>query len=159
MNLTSASDTIVQEIVIHAPAERIFEALTSPAQRVEWWGAEGRFQATEMESDLRPGGKWTMRGGGLDGRPFKITGQYREVEPPRLLVFTWLPDWQKGAVESIVRFELTPKGGLTTVRLTHSGLITENSRLSHKGWPDILVWLRAYAEGRTKAERHGPLPE
>jgi hypothetical protein len=55
MNPTSTNDVIVQEIIVNAPAKRVFEALTDPDQRVKWWGAEGRFQTTQMESDLRPG--------------------------------------------------------------------------------------------------------
>jgi uncharacterized protein YndB with AHSA1/START domain len=146
MNPTSVSDAIVQEITIRGSASRIFEALTNPGQRVKWWGSEGRFQARHMESDLRPGGKWLMQGDGVGGKPFKVCGQYRQIEPPRLLVFTWLPDWQEDAVESVVRFELEEKNGVTTVRLTHSGLTSENSHISHKGWPQILTWLRAYVE-------------
>jgi len=146
MNPTIANDTIIQEIVIKAPAERIFEALTNPAQRTKWWGAEGRFQTTHMESDLRPGGKWMMRGNGIGGRPFTIRGEYRQIEPPRLLIFTWLPDWQEDAFETFVRFDLIENNGITAVRVTHSGLATESSRLSHKGWPQILTWLQAYCE-------------
>jgi len=148
MNPVSASDTIVQEIVIRAPAERIFEALTSPAERVQWWGAEGRFQATQMESDLRAGGKWTMSGIGVGGKPFTVRGEYVQVERPRLLVFTWLPSWQEDASESTVRIDLSEANGSTTVRLTHSELKTEGARLSHKGWPQILGWLQTYSEGR-----------
>jgi uncharacterized protein YndB with AHSA1/START domain len=70
MDRTSTSDTIVKEVTIKAPAARIFEALSNPEQRVKWWGAEGRFQTTHMESDLRPGGKWMMRGVGMGGKPF-----------------------------------------------------------------------------------------
>jgi uncharacterized protein YndB with AHSA1/START domain len=146
MNPTIANDTIVQEIVIKASAERIFEALTNPARRTKWWGAEGRFQTTHMESELRQGGKWMMRGNGLGGRPFTIRGEYRQIEPPRLLIFTWLPDWQEDAFETLVRFDLIENNGITAVRLTHSGLATESSRLSHKGWPQILTWLQAYCE-------------
>ena len=148
MNSTIASDTIVQEIVISAPADRIFEALTDPVQRVRWWGAEGRFQTKHMESDLRPGGKWMMSGDGIGGKPFTVRGEYRQIEPPRLLVFTWLPDWQEDAFETIVRFDLTEADGVTTLRLTHSGLTTETARLSHKGWPQVLAWLQAYSESR-----------
>ena len=90
-------NAIVKEITIKAPAERIFEALADPQLRMWWWGAEGRFQTTHMESDLHPGGKWIMRGIGVGGRPFRVAGEYRIIEPPRLLVFTWLPDWQEGA--------------------------------------------------------------
>jgi len=139
------SDTIVQEISIKSSAERIFEALTNPGHRVKWWGAEGRFQVQHMESDLRPGGKWMMRGIGY-GKPFTVKGEYREIERPRLLMFTWLPDWQEDATESTVRFDLEEKDGVTSVRLTHSGLASESSRTSHKGWPRILTWLQAYME-------------
>jgi uncharacterized protein YndB with AHSA1/START domain len=145
MNPTSVSDTIVQEIAIKGSAERIFQALTDAGQRVKWWGSEGRFQTTYMESDLRPGGRWMMRGIGMGGKPFNVSGEYRRIEPPRLLVFTWLPDWQEDAIETIVRFDLEEKNGITTV-LTHSGLTTESSRASHKGWPQVLALLQAYVE-------------
>jgi len=148
MNPTSVSDTIVQEIAIKGSAERIFEALTNPGQRVKWWGSEGRFQITHMESDLYPGGKWMMRGYGMGGKTFRVSGEYRQVEPPRLLVFTWLPDWQGDAIESLVRFDLAERNGVTTVRLTHSGLTSESSRASHKGWPQILTWLQGYVESQ-----------
>jgi uncharacterized protein YndB with AHSA1/START domain len=78
--------------------------------------------------------------------PFEVRGVYRRIEPPRLLEFTWLPDWQGDGTESLVRFELEESNGVTIVRLTHSGLISEISRQSHRGWPQILEWLKAYAE-------------
>jgi uncharacterized protein YndB with AHSA1/START domain len=146
MNHSSAGDTITEEITITAPADEIFAALTSPEERVKWWGAEGRFKTTQMESDLRPGGSWLMRGIGVGGRPFTIQGVYREIQRPRLLVFTWLPSWQTDALESLVRFDLEERNGTTTVRVTHSGLTTESARLQHRGWSDILGWLRAYIE-------------
>ena len=149
MNPASASDTIVQEVTIRGSAERIFEALTDPARRMKWWGAEGRFQVMQMESDLRAGGKWMMSGMGMGGRPFQVRGVYREVVRPHRLIFTWLPDWQGDPVESLVRFDIDEKDGLSTVRLTHSGLSSEISRQSHKGWPQILGWLQAYVEGQS----------
>jgi uncharacterized protein YndB with AHSA1/START domain len=146
MSGANANDAIIKEIVIKATAERIFEALVDPRQRVEWWGAAGRFQATQMESDLRPGGAWLIRGTGADGRPFTIRGEYRSIERPRLLEFTWLPDWQQDATLTLVRFELEEKDGSTTVRLTHSGHKSERSRESHQGWPQLLAGLQAYLE-------------
>jgi uncharacterized protein YndB with AHSA1/START domain len=148
MKLADASDTIVREITIDAPAERIFEALTNPEQRLKWWGAEGLYRGTHMESDLRPGGKWITRGIGREGKRFTVQGTYREIKRPRLLVFTWLPDWDAEPLESLVRFDLEEHGGVTTVRLTHSGLTTESSRAHHQGWPRVLGWLQAYVEER-----------
>jgi uncharacterized protein YndB with AHSA1/START domain len=148
MNSISTSDTIVTDITINAPADRVFDALTDPRQRVKWWGAEGRFQATHMESDLRPGGKWVMRGTGMGGKPFTVGGEYRSVERPRLLVFTWCPDWQRDASETVVRLDLEERDGITTVRLTHSGLTSDSSRAQHRGWPQILACLQAYVGGQ-----------
>src|SRR5262249_45724394 len=122
MNLTDERNAIVKEVTINGSAERIFEALTNPRERMKGWGAEGRFQATQMESDLRPGGRWVMRGIGMGGKPFSVVGEYRNIERPRLLVFTWLPSWHEGATESLVRFDLEEKDGVTRLRLTHSGL-------------------------------------
>jgi uncharacterized protein YndB with AHSA1/START domain len=142
----TTSDTIVQEIAIKGTAERIFAALTEPEQRIRWWGAPERFQIRHFESDLRPGGKWMMSGDGMEGRPFTVRGEYRAIEPPRLLEFTWLPDWQGDDTVSVVRFDLVEKDGVTTVRVTHSGLVTEISRNSHRGWLFVLGLLQAYAE-------------
>jgi uncharacterized protein YndB with AHSA1/START domain len=141
-----AGHPIVEEVTIAASAERVFEALTSPDERVQWWGAEGSFQTTHVESDLRPGGRWAMRGLRMNGEPFTITGEYREIARPRLLVFTWLPDWHGNAETSLVRIDLAEHDGVTTVRLTHSGLSVEALRTGYSGWPQILSWLRAHAE-------------
>ena len=146
MRHSTAADTITEEVTIKASADRVFEALTSPEERVKWWGMEGRFKTTHMESELRPGGRWLMRGIGVGGKPFLLHGIYREIRRPVLLAFTWLPSWQDDALESLVRFDLEEIGGVTTVRLTHSGLTTETARNQHRGWPDILAWLRTYLE-------------
>src|SRR6516225_2218612 len=67
------------------------------------------------------------------GRPFTIKGEYRTIEPPHMLAFTWLPDWQQNPTETLVRFDLTEKDGLTTVRLTHSGLTPKACRRIRAG--------------------------
>ena len=82
----------------------------------------------------------------IGGKPFTVAGEYRKIERPRLPVFTWLPDWYENAAESLVHWDLEEKDGVTTVRLTHSGLASESSRNSHRGWPQILGWLQAYVE-------------
>jgi uncharacterized protein YndB with AHSA1/START domain len=63
----------------------------------------------------------------------------------RLLEFTWNRSCQGETTESLVRFDLNETDGVTTVRLTHSGL-TPAAREAHKGWPQVLGWLKAYVE-------------
>lgn len=155
MNPTRTSNTIVEEVQIRATAERVFEALTNPDQRVHWWTAGGRFQATHMQSDLRPGGRWMMHGIGVGDKPFRIDGEYRDVVRPRLLVFTWRPDWQGDATETLVRVDLKEKNGVTMVRLMHSGLTSESARASHRGWPELLSSLQVYVEEQVQPNGTG----
>jgi uncharacterized protein YndB with AHSA1/START domain len=142
---TVSEDTIVQEIAIKSPAERVFAALTKPEELVKWWGVAGKFHATQVESDLRAGGKWVMHGVGADGKSFVVSGLYREVERPRVLVMTWNREGE-GWPESQVRWDLEERTGVTTVRLTHSGLTSERMRMQHQGWPMILKLLAAHVE-------------
>lgn len=145
MSTTPADDTIVSEIEIAAPAARVFAALTDPQQRLRWWTAGGRFTALDMESDLRPGGAWSMRFDS-NGRPTSIGGTYRIVEPPHLVEFTWSASFAPATGETVVRIELDERDGRTTVRLTHSGFPNETARTTHRGWPELLAALRGYYE-------------
>lgn len=136
--------TITEEITIHAPATRVFDALADAAQRRQWWGGE-RFKLTAMDNDLRVGGRWSMRFEAY-GRASGMQGTYRVIDRPNALEFTWKPDWYANASESVVRFELHEENGVTRVQLTHAGLETEADRANHRGWGDILAWLRGHAE-------------
>jgi uncharacterized protein YndB with AHSA1/START domain len=144
---TTTTDSIVEEIVIQAPAERIFRALTSPTELLQWWASEGNFRATHVECDPRPGGGWMMRVEGSCGNSSctTVTGRYLEVDPPRLLVFTWLREEESDS-ETTVRWDLSEANGSTTVRVSHSGFTSERMRLRNNGWPLIQQLLQTYAE-------------
>lgn len=140
-----SDDTIVQEITIKSSAERIFEALTNSGELVKWWGVGGKFQVTHMESDLRPSGKWRMRVMGCNGAESIVAGEFRKIERPHLLIFTWIRE-KEDAIETLVRWDLEENDGITKVRVTHSGLTTESLRKRNDGWPMILGLLQAYVE-------------
>jgi uncharacterized protein YndB with AHSA1/START domain len=141
-------DAIVQEIAIKGSAERIFDALTKPEELVKWWGVAGKFQLTGAESDLRPGGKWgfTVAAG---GGTVAVSGEYRQIERPHLLVYTWVRQLED-ATETVVRWELRESSGVTHVRVTHSALTSESLRARNNGWPWIVVLLQSYVEGRNE---------
>ena len=140
-------ESIVQEIIIQAPAARIFTALTDPAQLLEWWFIEGKFRATHAACDPRPGGVWSMRVQGSCGEASctVVTGRYVEVDPPHRLSFTWLRE-EEDYPESLVLWELEEMGSETLVRVTHSGLISEEMRNRNNGWPLIQPLLKAFVE-------------
>lgn len=144
--LNAVGDAIIQEITIDAPAERIFEALTDPAQVLEWWFSEGNFRATHVKLDLEPGGEWVMEVEGNCGPGSSCTvvrGEYVKIARPTLLIFTWNRDGEDFP-ETLVRWDLEEKDGATHVRVTHSGLVTEAMRMRNSGWPIIQHLLRAY---------------
>lgn len=140
-------DKIVQEVVIKAPAERIFRALTKPDELLNWWCAEGKFKVVNAECDLQPGGRWRMKvtGAGAEASSSTVFGQYQTIEPPHLLTYTWIRE-NEDLPETLVRWDLEEKNGYTTVRVTHSGLITENLRKRNNGWPLIVTLLSAYID-------------
>ena len=156
-SIVNNGDAIVSEIYIAAPPERVFQALVDPELVVKWWGGQGAaqsFRCTDFRCDVRAGGKWRSAGVDGQGRPFAATGEYVEVDPPRLLVQTWLASWT-AQVKTTVRWELLPAGTGTRVRHQHSGLAVDSEvAKSFRGWGAILGWLQAFVEkGETVEDR------
>ena len=141
-------DRIVQEVTIKASAERIFAALTQPEELLKWWAAEGKFQITHAECDLQSGGKWRVQVAGscrAEATVSTVYGEYRTIDPPRLLTYTWIRE-HEDYPETLVRWDLEEKDGYTTVRVTHSGLVSEGLRARNDGWTTIVALLQTYVE-------------
>ena len=68
-----------------APPERVWRALTEPADFARWWCA-GTCVVEEM--DVRPGGRWSVRQTSPGQPSHLFWGEYREIEPPARLVMT-----------------------------------------------------------------------
>jgi uncharacterized protein YndB with AHSA1/START domain len=116
-------DAVRAAIEIAAPPERVFEALTDPAQLAAWWGSEETHRARDWQADVQPGGRWEARTTDAAGREGTLGGEYRVVDPPRVLEHTWEASWDEAP--TIVRYELAPArvGGVsgTRVTVTHTG--------------------------------------
>ncbi len=69
---------IRKEIVLPAPREDVWEALTKPERLAEWF-------ANDVDLDLRPGGGASFRWSNGEERHATVT----EVEPRRRLAFEW----------------------------------------------------------------------
>lgn len=146
--MTSArnDDEIVSEIQVAAKPERVFQALTDPAEVVQWWGQKGAYQATEYDADLRAGGGWHTAGDGPDGQHFVVQGKITEIDPPRILAYTWMASWT-GDAQTVVRWELSPSETGTLVTVHHKGLAGRPKLAeSYRGWPRMLGWLQAFLE-------------
>lgn len=153
-NVTPGADSIVVEIHIAAPTERVFQALVDPQQVLQWWGRQGVYRSTEFHSDLRPGGKWRTVGVNAEGGKFEASGEYLEISRPHLLVYSWVASWT-GEVKTTVRWELRQDNQGTLVRLRHYGLAARPELgKSYSGWPRMLGWLEAFLErGETVDDR------
>jgi uncharacterized protein YndB with AHSA1/START domain len=118
-------EVLVERRIAAAP-ETVFSFITEPAKFVTWMGVGA-------EPDPRPGGRYRIDAGSGN----MAVGEYREVEPPRRLVFSWgwehSPEVPPGS--TTVEITLTADGSATLLRLRHLGLPTGESRRSHgDGW-------------------------
>ena len=71
--------------VFDAPRDVVFAAWTEPERLKQWWGP-GFFETVFAEVDLRPGGRYELL---LEPGSMRLMGEFREVRPPRRLVYTW----------------------------------------------------------------------
>ena len=75
------------ERFIHASREKVFEAWTNAKSVSQWMRPKG---VTSVDAELDPcvGGKLRLRTRGDEGDT-EYTGEFRTLEPPSKLVFTW----------------------------------------------------------------------
>jgi uncharacterized protein YndB with AHSA1/START domain len=125
-----------------APREEVFAAWTQRGKVEKWMCRFPRHETRFTTSDAQPGVTNVMEVKNPQGETFKQSVTYRDIEPPKKLVFTW--DWQKfsasgqkldEARDTLVTVEFHPRGTFTEVILTHEGLATADQREAHsKGW-------------------------
>ena len=73
--------------VFDAPRDLVWKAWTDPKQLAQWWGPKD-FTNPVCEIDVRRDGKILIHMRAPDGAVYPMTGVFREVEPPRRLVFS-----------------------------------------------------------------------
>jgi uncharacterized protein YndB with AHSA1/START domain len=97
-----SADHVEREVLVPAPRERVWQALTDPEQVEEWL-------ADDAEFDLRPGGELSVR---TDGETRE--GFFEEVDEPGRLVFWWA---EPGAELTRVELELDAVEDGTRIRV------------------------------------------
>ncbi len=125
--------------VLPAPRARVFRAFTEPDELAKWWGPKG-FTAPSVELDLRLGGNYRIAMQPPDGDLFYLSGEFREVDPPAQLAYTFRwedpdPDDQ----ETVVTLAFGDLGESTELVVTQRAFATEGRRALHdQGWTDSL---------------------
>src|SRR5574342_202538 len=103
------------QCVLRAPRERIFRALTKPAELAKWWGPHG-FATPAIDLDLRVGGRYRFAMQPPDGELFHLAGEFLEIESPGRLVYTFR--WEEPDPddrETVVALSMHETGGATEV--------------------------------------------
>jgi uncharacterized protein YndB with AHSA1/START domain len=135
------SYTVRYETQIPAPRATVFAFLLDPDKLVRWIG-----QGAEM--DPQPGGLYMLKN--ISGQ-HSARGSFKEVVPVHRLAYTF--GWEDRADDvppgsSLVEIDLEEKDGGTLLKLTHSGLPSEQSRADHaKGWAHYFERLGTVAPG------------
>ena len=151
--ISSDQDAIVCEIEVAAPPERVFRALIDPKQVMQWWTSEEcRIESFEFEP--RRGGRWRYdtRQSNLNINgvsKFHCEGEVLEYDSPRVLAYTWIANLHDDrAQRTVVRWQLTPAGGGTKLKVTHSGLAKlPIARKDYSGgWPGVVEQLKKFVE-------------
>jgi uncharacterized protein YndB with AHSA1/START domain len=141
-------DRIEREVVIAAPVERVWAALTE-AEQIGAWFADGG-----ADVDLRPGGTMTLR--------WKEHGASQtvieQVEPPHFLSWRWAHGAERTPRDgnsTLVEFQLTPDGEGTRLRVVESGFrglaLSDAERARYfqdnsQGWREEMGELRDYVQ-------------
>ena len=118
-----------------APVAQVFDAWTSEVVLRGWLHGMPGWETPTAEVDLRVGGtiRIVMRDP-ADGTEAGATGEYRVIDPPRRLVFTWVWDDQPDRPQ-LIELELSERDGRTTVSMTNSAIPTDGRLESQeRGW-------------------------
>ncbi len=134
---TLGDDVVVATVTVDAPRSVVFAAFTDPEVLARWFWPQ-RF-GTRIETDLRPGGAFSIRAEGLPAdQAMGVTGTYRDVESPGRSAMSWR--WTGESAVSHVAIELNALSETRTkVVVTHSSNPSAADRDGHLvGWRDCL---------------------
>lgn len=129
-------DTIHIEITYHAPTSEVWAALTNKERIREWF-----FDVSDFE--VKPGIEFEFKKPGFK-REFLHRCRILDAKDNEKLQYTWAyPGLMDG--ESVVTWELIPRGNATSLRLTHEDLSLHKEggesftlKRFESGWGDIL---------------------
>lgn len=132
------------ERVLPARPARVFEACVEPDQLARWWGPAG-FTAPSIELDPRVGGSYRIAMQPPEGELFHLSGEFREVDPPGRLAYTFRwEDPDPHDQETVAELSFNDLDGSTRLVLDQGAFATEARRQLHDdGWSDSLDRLQA----------------
>jgi uncharacterized protein YndB with AHSA1/START domain len=133
----SNEPTLEMTRVVPAARSAVFSAFVDPAELVKWFGPKS-YVARSLEFDARVGRSFRIEVQPPVGDPFYLGGEFREIEPPVRLAYTFIyEDPDPDDLETLVSVSLGDLGTSTEVALTQGPFKTEARRALHeRGWTD-----------------------
>jgi uncharacterized protein YndB with AHSA1/START domain len=144
--LAPAPTSVIVRRTIAAAPEEIFDAWLDP-EALGIWMRPGSINHTHAKVDARVGGRYEIFMQS-DTADYPHSGEYRVIDRPRRLVFTWQSSGTQGQ-ETLVTVDFLPVDQRTEVVVTHERL-PEAARESHtNGWTSGIQRLDQFISGRT----------
>lgn len=137
--MAAPSEDLALEIVRTLPAAPpiVFAAFTDPKELARWWGPEG-FAIPSLQFNPRVGASYRIEMQPPEGDSFYLTGEFREVDSPSRLAFTFVwepPDPDDAA--TLAELSFRDVGGSTEVTFKQGLFRTDERRSLHEaGWGD-----------------------
>jgi uncharacterized protein YndB with AHSA1/START domain len=122
-----------------ATAPMVFGAFTNPNELARWWGPHG-FAVPSVDFDPRVGETYRIEMQPPQGDPFHLSGEFREVQPPARLAYTfvWNPP-DPDDVETLVALSFRDLGESTELSLTQGPFKTDARLALHRdGWTESI---------------------
>ena len=126
---------IRKTVMINAPSDAVFRALTDDKELVQWFPNQG------ATLDVRVGGKLEFRFLRPDGEKHAFHGKILEIIPGKKLSYSWNNLHEPMSDNEIITWTLEPvDGGRTRVTLLHTGL-KESKEDVAGGWSYEAGWI------------------
>jgi uncharacterized protein YndB with AHSA1/START domain len=136
--------TLHLERILRAPRSLVFRWHIDPDELAKWWGPKG-FTAPNVQLDVRYGGSYRIAMLPPGGDLFYLSGEFREVDPPSRLAYTfrWEPPDPEDR-ETVVTISLRDLGESTELTVDQGIFATERRLALHtQGWTESLDRLEA----------------
>ncbi len=133
-----------------AAAPIVFGAFTNPNELAKWWGPRG-FAVPSLDFDPRVGETYRIEMQPPEGHRFHLTGEFRELDTPARLTFTFVwdpPD--PDDLETLVALSFRDLGESTELSLTQGPFKTQDRLALHRdGWTESLDKLERLVADQT----------
>jgi uncharacterized protein YndB with AHSA1/START domain len=141
------AEAVAIERTLNAPVTKVWKALTDVDQMRQWY-----FDLKEFKPVVGFEFEFVVE---HDGHRYHHLCKITEVIPQKKIAYTWRYKGEPG--DSLVTFELFPKGDTTRLKLTHTGIETFPSTPAYArenfetGWTQIVdSELRQFVEQNQK---------